>query len=95
MLAYKKNKGEKPLVDYGQSHVVTSNEYSNILHKKTLDKKIAKEIRQQKWKQKEDKKAKRAIDFLNATERAVQKLAKKHAWTNFMSIWSVTIEKKK
>jgi hypothetical protein len=74
-----KQREKKPLVDYSQSHVVTLIEYSSILHQQALNKKIAKEIRQKKWKEKEDKKVKRAIDSLNATKRVVQKLADKHA----------------
>jgi hypothetical protein len=41
-------KGKEPLVDYSQSHVVTSFEYLDILKKKTMEKAIAKEIREDK-----------------------------------------------
>ncbi len=51
-LSARKTRREKPLVNYNQSHVVTLIEYSNILRQQALDKKIAKEIRQQKWKEK-------------------------------------------
>jgi hypothetical protein len=50
---------------------VTSIEYLNILHKKTLNKKIAKEIRQQKRKEREDDKAKHIVNSLNAIKRVV------------------------
>lgn len=56
---------------------------------KKLDRKIAKEIKQQKWKEREDKKAKWVANSLNVTEKVVQKLAEKHAWTNFTSTWFV------
>jgi hypothetical protein len=79
MLTCKKKRVKKPLFDYSQSHVMTFIEYSNILCHKALDKKIAKEIRQQKWMEREDKKAKQAIDFLNAIKKVIQMLAKKHA----------------
>jgi hypothetical protein len=36
--------GKEPLIDYSQSHVVTSIEYLNIIKKKIMDKPIAKEI---------------------------------------------------
>jgi hypothetical protein len=38
-------KGKKPLVYCSQSHVVTSNEYLDILPKKSMDKAIVEEIR--------------------------------------------------
>jgi hypothetical protein len=38
-------KGKKPLVYCSQSHVVTFNEYLNILPKKIMDKTIVKEIK--------------------------------------------------
>jgi hypothetical protein len=40
-----KRKGKKPLVDYSHSHVVTYDEYLNIMRKKAMDKVITKEIR--------------------------------------------------
>jgi len=47
--------GRKPLVDYSQSHVVTSNQYLDIVRKKTMDKTIAEEIRRGKQKGKKEK----------------------------------------
>jgi hypothetical protein len=37
-LLARKTIGKKPFIDYNQSHVITSNEYSNILWKKTMEK---------------------------------------------------------
>ncbi len=51
--------GEKPLIDYFQSHVVTYFEYLVILRMKTMKKTVAKEIRIGKIKDKEDRQAKR------------------------------------
>jgi hypothetical protein len=41
-------RGNKPLIDYFQSHVVTSSEYPNIFKKKTMNKVVIKEIREGK-----------------------------------------------
>jgi hypothetical protein len=48
-------KGKKPSIDYSQSHVVTSFEYLDFLRKKTMEKIVAKEIRTNKRKWKENK----------------------------------------
>jgi len=45
----------KPLVDYSQSHVVTSNQYLDIMWKKAMDKTIVEEIRRGKRKEKKEK----------------------------------------
>jgi hypothetical protein len=37
--------GEKTLIDYFQSHVVTSSEYLDILRKKTIKKVVVEEIK--------------------------------------------------
>jgi hypothetical protein len=37
-LRTRRARGKKPLIDYSQSHVVTSFEYLNILKKKTMNK---------------------------------------------------------
>jgi len=41
-------KGKEPLIDYSQSHVVFSFEYLDIIKKKTMEKVIAKEIKEDK-----------------------------------------------
>jgi hypothetical protein len=38
-------KGKEPLIDYSQSHFITSNTYLNIWRKKIIDKVVIKEIR--------------------------------------------------
>jgi hypothetical protein len=48
-------KGKEPLIDYSQSHIMTSFEYLDILRKKTMEKKIVEEIRACKRKDKQDK----------------------------------------
>jgi hypothetical protein len=48
-------KGKKPLINFFQSHVMTSSEYLNILRRNTMEKLIAKEIRVGKRKEKGDK----------------------------------------
>jgi hypothetical protein len=47
-LPIRHTKGKEPLVDYSQSHVVTSFRYLDILKKKTMEKAIAKEIKEHK-----------------------------------------------
>jgi hypothetical protein len=51
-------KGKEPLIDYFQSHVVTSFTYLNILRRKTMEKAAVKEIRARKKKYKENRQAK-------------------------------------
>jgi hypothetical protein len=41
-------RGREPLIDYSQSHVVTSTEYLNILRRKSTDKVIARENKERK-----------------------------------------------
>jgi hypothetical protein len=54
-LPTKHTKGKEPLIDFSQSHVVTSYEYLDIpLGKKTMEKVVVKEIRTCKRKEKED-----------------------------------------
>jgi hypothetical protein len=51
-------KKKKPLIDYFQSHVVTSFEYLDILRKKTIEKVVVKEIKANKRKDKKIKQVK-------------------------------------
>jgi hypothetical protein len=44
----RQTKGKKTLVDYSQSHVVTSYQNLNIMWKKTMDKTTAIEIKENK-----------------------------------------------
>jgi hypothetical protein len=65
-------------MDYNQSYVVTSSEYSKILQQETLAKEIAKIIRHQKRKKREDKKAQWVVDsfILVETQKLLNKRAK-------------------
>jgi hypothetical protein len=68
-LVIRKTKCKEPLIDYDKSLIVTSNEYASILHQKVMDKEVVKEIREQKWKEREDKMAKCVIDSLTLNEK--------------------------
>jgi len=47
-LLVRHTKGKEPLLDYSQSHFVTNSKYLDIPKKKTMEKAIAKEIREDK-----------------------------------------------
>jgi hypothetical protein len=49
-LPTQKTNGRKPLVDYSQSHVVNSKEYSRIMRQKEMDKEVTKHIKKRKGK---------------------------------------------
>ncbi len=66
-------------------------EYSNILCEKSLGKEVVEKIKQQNKRRKEDKKVKWVVNSLNVAKRAIQKLAKNRARTNFMSAWFVVV----
>jgi len=51
-LLIRNTKGKEPLIDYSQSHIMTSFEYFNILRRKVMEKIIVKEIRACKRKDK-------------------------------------------
>jgi hypothetical protein len=55
-LPTKKRQGNKPLMDYSNSYVVTLNQYLVILKQKVVDKKIGNKLREQKAKKKRIKK---------------------------------------
>jgi hypothetical protein len=50
-LPTKRRQGNKPLMDYSNSHVVTLNQYLVILKQKVVDKKIANKLKEQKVKE--------------------------------------------
>jgi len=54
-------KWKEPLVDYSQSHVVINFGYLNILRRKTMEKVVVEEIKEGKWKEKEEKRVKWVI----------------------------------
>jgi hypothetical protein len=49
------HQGEKPLIDYSQSHVLINSEYLDILRRKTMEKTIVEEIKASEIKDKENK----------------------------------------
>jgi hypothetical protein len=51
-------RGKEPLIDYFQSHFVTSIEHLNIIFKNTMDKATIEEIVKQKRKERKHKQAK-------------------------------------
>jgi uncharacterized protein YdbL (DUF1318 family) len=55
-LLTRRTNGKEPLVDYFQSHVVTSKEYLRIMQQKAMDREVVKQI--QKNKRKKYKKGK-------------------------------------
>jgi hypothetical protein len=52
-LPARRTNGKEPLIDYSQSHIVTSFEYLDILRRKSMEKVAAKEIKVGKTKDKE------------------------------------------
>lgn len=76
-LPTRQTNGKKSLVDYSQSHVVTFDKYLNIMWKKAMDKAIAKEIIEDKWKEREERKLKRVIDMGSTMDRTIQKIVEK------------------
>ncbi len=57
-LLARQTKGKEPLVDYSQSHVITYDQYLDIMWKKAMDKVIAKKIKEHRQKEREEKKLK-------------------------------------
>ncbi len=57
-LHVRKTHRKRPLVDYNQCHVVTSDEYLQIMHKITMDRDILKITKEQRRREKEENKAK-------------------------------------
>jgi hypothetical protein len=84
-LPVRKTCDKEPLIDYNYSHVVTSNEYLQILCQKAMDKKIVEVIREQRIKEREETKKRRAINSHNVIDKIVQRLVQKQykAYFNF------------
>jgi hypothetical protein len=55
-LLTRKTCGRESLVDYSQSHVVTFDEYLQIMRKKVMDKEKTKIIKEQRRKEREETK---------------------------------------
>jgi hypothetical protein len=72
-------KGKKPLVDYSQSHVMTTSKYLDILRRKIMEKVVVEEIREGNWKEKEENRTKRTTKLGFAIDRTTQKCVEKRA----------------
>ncbi len=59
-LPTRKTKGKEPLVDYFQSHVITYDQYFDVMWKKAMDNAITKEIKKHRRKEREEKRLKRS-----------------------------------
>jgi hypothetical protein len=82
--------GKEPLIDYSNSHVVTSNQYLAVLKKKTMDKEATNKVRELKAKEKEEKISKRFQNTLTPVEQATQRIIEKEQETKFNQTWSTT-----
>ncbi len=76
------------LVDYFQSHVVTSEEYCAILKKKAMDKVAINEARKAKRKQKKNGRLKKAANTPTLEEQATLRDVKRQAKATFDAQWS-------
>jgi hypothetical protein len=54
-LCAKRTNGREPLINYSQSHVVTSNEYLRIMQQQAMDKEVVEYIRENKRKEQQEK----------------------------------------
>lgn len=60
--------GKEPLIDYSNSHVVTSKQYLVVLKQKKMDKEVADKVRVLKAKEREEKRSRRFQDTLTPVE---------------------------
>jgi len=72
---------------------MTSIKRLDSLKKKTMDKAIVKEIREGRWKKKEDQKLTIVIDLKIATNWIAQKVVEKCMKTQFATTWTLAIVK--
>ncbi len=70
-LPTKKTQGRESLVDYSQSHVVTSQEYLSRMRQKTLEKEVVEIIREVQRKERLEKQARRVDNSLTIIKRVV------------------------
>jgi hypothetical protein len=63
-----------------------SSEYLDILRRKLMEKVVAKEIKEGKWKEKEEKQTKWATKLGFVANWVVRKCVKKCVWTQFITI---------
>ncbi len=81
--------GKESLVDYSNSHVVTSNQYLIVLKQKALDKGVADKIREQKAKERE-KISKQVEHALTPRKKIVQRNFEKEDKVRFNNAWFTT-----
>lgn len=75
-------------MDYNQSHVVKSIEYFEILEGKIFNKEATKEVRHQKWKERDDKKPQWVANSCTIINIIIQRLVNKSYRANFAVVWS-------
>jgi phosphohistidine phosphatase SixA len=62
-LPTKQTKRKEPLVDYLKSHVMTNAEYLVVMHKKVMEKVVAKAIRETHQKEREENKIRKSTSY--------------------------------
>ncbi len=80
---------KEPLVDYSQSHIVTSNEYLQILYNKAMDKETTKIIRKERKMEREKTKWRHVANSCTTTNKAGEKLVEKQYKENFNWAWFI------
>jgi hypothetical protein len=70
---------------------VKSIEYLDSLRKKTMDKVAVKEIKERRWKEKEDQKLTKVTDLKIATNWMAQRVVEKCMKTQFVTTWTLAI----
>jgi hemerythrin len=66
-------------------------EYLGSLRKKTTDKVVVKEIKERRWKEKEDQKLAKVTDLKIATNWMAQRIVEKCMKTQFVTTWTLAI----
>jgi hypothetical protein len=71
-LLTKRTNGREPLVDYSQSHVITSNEYLRIMQQKAMDKEVVEHIQENKSEERQEKQARKTLTMFTTTKKLVE-----------------------
>ncbi len=90
-LPTKQIRGKEPLVNYSQSHVVTSAEYLVIMCKNVMEKLVAKLIRETHHKEREENKVKKITNYFTIDDQASQCVIIRNAKEHFQYNWSTII----
>jgi len=69
------------------SHVVTFEEYLNIMQLKAMAKATINDIRKCKWKEKEEKKSRKAIETFTLIEWTIRRSIEKQTRGIFVQVW--------